>query len=264
MEREGLEVLLKKLCRVYIFLFILIFIDGCYDDHTILKTKESVPIEIKGNIKYEYKIQPYDRVMIYLYKYPDLSANNLTSAGNNNDMYHDDMRGTMIDGNGKLSLPLLGRVKLAGLTQTQASKMLEKKYSEFVKDPSVVVQVVNKKVYILGEVKSSKTITIDRDIIPIYEAIAKAGGFTDDAQRDNIIILSHNDKGKSILRRVDLSTFQRAALSNIILKPGDLVYVPPSGWKEYRLTTDNYISVLKTISQLASPYLTLRNVFNWD
>ena len=255
--------LLQRLFMISILLLILTSINGCYDDHTILKTKESVPIEIKGNIKYEYKIQPYDRVMIYLYKYPDLSAIDLTNTGNAN-YANIDIRGTMINGNGKLSLPLIGRVKLAGLTQTQASKMLEKKYSEFVKDPSVVVQVVNKKVYILGEVKSSKTITMDRDIIPIYEAIAQAGGFTNDAQRDNIIILSHNDKGKSTLRRVDISTFKRAALSNIILKPGDVVYVPPSGWKEYRLTTDNYISVLRTISQLASPYLTLRNVFNWD
>jgi len=256
-------VLFQRVFLIVILFFISLSFNGCYD-HTILKTEESPPIELKGNIKYQYKIQPYDRVMIYLYKYPDLSANNLTSAGDNDDMNHDDMRGTMIDGDGKLSLPLLGRVKLAGLTQIQASQMLEKKYSEFVKDPSINVQVVNKKIYILGEVKSPQTMIMDRDIIPIYEAIAKAGGFTNDAQRDNIIILSHNEKGKSTIRRVDLLTFKRAALSNIILKPGDVVYVPPSGWKEYRLTTDNYLSVLRTISQIAAPYLMIEDVFNWD
>jgi len=251
-------VLYKRVFLITVLLFTLVFMDGCYD-HTILKTEESPPIELKGNIKYEYKIQPYDRVMIYLYKYPDLSANNLTSASDNNDM-----RGTMIDGDGKLSLPLIGRVKLAGLTQVQASRMLEKKYEKYVKDPSVNVQVVNKKVYILGEVKSPQTMTIDRDIITLYEAIAQAGGFTDDAQRDNIIILSHNENSKNTIRRVDLLTFKRAVLSNLILKPGDVVYIPPSGWKEYRLTTDNYLSVLRTISQIAAPYLMIEDVFNWD
>ena len=201
--------------------------------------------------------------MIYLYKYPDLAANNLTSAIIDNDQ-HDDMRGTMIDGNGKISLPLVGRVKLAGLTQSQAARMLEELYSKYVKEPSVTVQVVNKKVFVLGEVRSPKSIVIDRDFISIFEVLSKAGGFTNSAMRDNIIIVSHDERGGSTIRRVDLTTFERSVMSNILIKPGDVIYIPPDGWKEYRLTTDNYLSVLRTISQIASPYFTLERIFDWD
>ena len=252
----------KKILMCAISILFLSLLTGCRD-HTILKTEESPPIELKGKIKYEYKIQPYDRVMIYLYKYPDLAANNLTSAATNDDQ-HDDMRGTMIDGEGKLSLPLVGRVKLAGMTQTQASRMLEKLYSKFVKEPSVTVQVVNKKVFILGEVKNPQRIIIDRDFVSLFEILSKSGGFTDDAKRDDIIILSHDASGNSTMRRVDLLTYKRTKMSNTLIKPGDVVYVPPSGWKEYRLTTDNYLSVLRTISQIAAPYLMIEDVFNWD
>lgn len=252
----------KIVYSLIILSVILSTLSGCRD-HTILKTKESPPIELNGQIKYEYKIQPYDRVMIYLYKYPDLAANNLTSAIATDDQ-HDDMRGTMIDGDGKISLPLIGRVKLAGMTQSQASRMLEKMYSEFVKDPSVTVQVVNKKVFVLGEVKAPKSIVIDRDFVSIFEVLSKCGGFTDSAVRDNIIIVSHDDKGNSSIRRVDLSSFERVAMSNILIKPGDIVYVPPDGWKEYRLTTNNYLSILSIISKIASPYLLLERVFDWN
>ncbi len=253
----------KKVLMFVISMLSISVFTGCRD-HTILKTEDSPPIELKGKIKYEYKIQPYDRVMIYLYKYPDLAANNLTSASENDDQFHDDMRGTMIDGEGKLSLPLIGRVKLAGMTQTQASRMLEKLYSKYVKDPSVNVQVVNKKVFVLGEVKEPQRVIIDRDFVSLFEILSKCGGFTDSAMRDNIIIISHDEKGNSTMRRVDLLTYKRTKMSNVLIKPGDVIYIPPDGWKEYRLTTDNYLSVLRTISQIAAPYLMIEDVFNWD
>ncbi len=254
--------LFLKSLSIFIIIFVLSILSGCRD-HTLMKTIESPPIELKGKIKYVYKIQPYDRVMIYLYKYPDLAANNLTNSGRDESV-PDDMRGAMIDGDGKLSLPLVGRVKLSGLTQTQASRKLEELYSKFVKDPSVTVQVINKKVFVLGEVKNPKTVVIDRDVVSLFEILSKCGGFTDSAVRDNIVIVSHDEKGNTTMRRVDLLTFNRLTMTNILIKPGDIIYVPPDGWKEYRLTTDNYLSVLRTISQIAAPYLMIEDVFNWD
>jgi polysaccharide export outer membrane protein len=242
--------------------FFIAVLSGCRS-HTLLETEESPPIELKGDIKYEYKMQPFDRIVIYLYKYPDLAASNLTSAEANDDK-HDDIRGTMLDSEGELSLPLLGRVKLAGLTQPQASRMLEKRYAKYVKDPSVNVQVVNKRVYALGELKNPQSIIIDRDIVTLFEVLSKCGGFTDSAQRDNVIIMSYAANGKATLRRVDLNSFKRVAMTNILVKPGDVIYVPPDGWKEYNLNANNYLSVLRTISQIAAPYLMLEDVFNWD
>jgi len=251
---------MRQLYLGIIAVFLIITLSACRS-YTLFKTPKSPPIELKGDIKYEYIMQPFDRVVIYLYKYPELAASNLTSATSNNDE-HDDMRGSMLDSEGKISLPLLGRVKLSGMTQPQASRMLEKRYAKFVKEPSVTIQVVNKRVYVLGEVRSPRSIIIDRDLTTLFEILSNCGGFTDSAQRENVIIMSHDVHGKSTLRRVDLGTFKRVVMTNILIKPGDIIYVPPDGWKEYNLNFNNYLSILRTINQVAASYFTLKSIFD--
>ncbi len=229
----------------------------------MLQTPQRPVIEKRIKINYEYTLKPYDRIMIILYKYPDLQPTNLTDYVNG-DEASSDTRGLMLDSAGMLSLPMIGKIKLAGMTQPQAARMLENMYSEYVKDPSINLQVVNKRAYIIGEVKSPQAVTMDRDISTIFEMLSYAGGFTDSAQKDNIIVLSHNEEGYATLRRIDLTSFDAVATANIYIKPNDVIYIPPDSWKVYNLNSYNFTSVFRTISSVASPIVTLKALFNWD
>ncbi len=229
---------------------LLLSLTGCGRDRTLLQTQETVLIKPKVKISYDYRIKPNDRVAITVYKYPELTPTSMSE------------KGILVDAGGYISLPLIHRVHLAGLTQTQAAQMLERRYGKYLKDPSLNLEVLNKRAYILGEVKKPGLVPIDREKTTVFEALAAGGGMTDDAVRDNVLVLSHDSQGNLELRRIDLSNYHNIALSNLTIKPDDVIYVPPSGWKEFRINSDHFTSVLKTISDIASPFVTLKYLFN--
>jgi len=229
---------------------LLFSLSGCGRDRTLLQTQETVVMKPKVKVSYDYRIKPNDRVAITVYKYPELTPTSMSE------------KGILVDANGYISLPLIHRVHLAGLTQSQAGKLLERRYSRYLKDPSLNLEVLNKRAYVLGEVKKPGPVPIDREKTTVFEAIAVGGGLTDDAMRDNVLVLSHDRRGNLELRRIDLSNFHNIAMSNLTIKPDDVIYVPPSGWKEFRINSSNFTSVLKTISDIASPFVTLKYLFN--
>jgi len=105
-------------------------------------------------------------------------------------------------------------------------------------------------------------VPLDREKTTIFEALAVGEGLTDDAQRDNILVLTHDAAGNLELRRVNLSNYHTLAASNIMIKPDDVIYVPPSGWKEFRINSENFTSAFKLIADVASPFVTLKYLFD--
>lgn len=242
--------MVKRIAAFLAFTALLLSLSGCGKDRTLLQTNEEVLIKPKGKIYYDYRIKPHDRVSIVVYKYPELNPTEMST------------KGILVDANGYVSLPLIHRVRLAGLTQTQAARMLEQRYSRYLKDPALNLEVMNKRAYILGEVKKNGPVPIDREQTTIFAALAAGGGLTDDAQRDNILILTHDAAGNLELRRLDLRNYQSLNGSNLVIKPDDVIYVPPTNWKEFRITSGNFVLVLNRITQIASPFVTLKYLFD--
>jgi polysaccharide export outer membrane protein len=224
----------------------ILFFSGCGRDRTMMKTDQPIRIKLKGKLYYDYIIKPHDRVSVIAYKYPELTPTSMSE------------KGILVDADGYVSLPLVHRVKIAGLTQTKASKLLEKRYAKFLKDPSLNLEVLNKRAYILGEVKKPGVVPLDRETSNIFEAIAIGEGLTDDALRDSVMVLTHNYDGEPELRRVDLSNYHTLSMSNINIKPDDVIYIPPSAWKEFRVAADNFSVIFQEISKIASPFVTLK------
>ncbi len=240
----------KRISVSLIIVLIALVSNGCGRDRTLLQTSQEVVIKPKGKVHYDYRIKPNDRVGIMVYKYPDLTPTSMSE------------KGILVDSNGYISLPLIHRVHIAGCTQTEAARKLENMYAKYLKDPALNLEVLNKRAYILGEVKKPGLVPIDRERTTIFEAIAVGEGLTDDAQRDHILVLTHDSSGNLELRRVDLSNYTTLAASNLIIKPDDVIYIPPSGWKEFRINSENFTSVFKTIAGIASPFVTLKYLFD--
>jgi polysaccharide export outer membrane protein len=241
---------MKKKWAILAAVTLAALLNGCWRDRTMLQTGEEVVIRPKGRIYYDYRIKSHDRVAITVYKYPELSPTNMSE------------KGILVDASGYISLPLIHRVRLAGLTQTQAAKMLERRYARFLKDPSLNLEVMNKRAYILGEVKTPGPVPIDREKTTVFEALAVGEGLTDDARRDNILVLTHDGSGNLELRKVDLSSYHTLAASNVSVKPDDVIYVPPSGWKEFKIASGNFTLVFKRIAEIASPFVTMKYLFD--
>ncbi len=225
--------------------FLALLLTGCATkNYTLMQTPEQevTTAPFTGTIA-DYIIQPSDRVQVISYDHKDLMPVSLKENG------------ILLDSRGYASLPLIHRVKLSGLTQNQASKKLERLYSKYLKSPSLTVEALNKKVYVLGEVKKPGAVILDKDQLTLLEAISQSGDLSDNAVRDNIIIVSRTANGKMRMRKVDLTKFDAMQASNMMLYPNDIVYVQPNNWKQLRVTADNINSITKVISSAATPYI---------
>ena len=248
---------------IIVMLLALFLLMGCADksDYVLLQSDENISTQ-KVTLKqsYEYIIMPQDRVLISLYRNPEVTSESAYGSSELGQKMQDD--GVLVDAKGYVFLPLIKRVKLAGLTQEEAARHITEKYKAFLKIPTVYVEVINKRVYVIGEVKNPGPIKVDREKLTVLEAIASAGDLTDNAVRDNIIILSRNNQHKLYLRKVDLTHFDHVALSNMMLRPNDVVYVQPDGWKEFKVSSDNFTAPFNTITQMAAPFVTLKYLSN--
>ena len=218
--------------RGFLLFLSLIFFLGCVDDNLVLFKNKSDEYNLKKELTqlgykipnkkpvYQYKIQPQDRLNITIFNHPELSSViNDTTNGTN-------LKGTLVYPDGRVNLPLVGSVKVAGLTVQQAEEKLTKEYAKYIKKPYVKVDDISKKIYVLGEVKQPRVINLSQDYITLIEAISESGGFTDKAKRSEIKIIS-GDWSNPTMKIVDLTKIKPSDVNKLILKPNEIVYVTP-------------------------------------
>jgi polysaccharide biosynthesis/export protein len=140
--------------------------------------------------------------------------------------------GYLVDQDGYIDLPMLGRIKAAGLTK-QALKdnitkvLIDNKYLLY---PIVSVRYLNFKVTVLGEVARPTVVNVPDEKINILEALGFAGDLTIYARRDNIALI-REEQGKRIVRRLDLNSGNLLTSPYYYLLSGDIIYVEPNKTK---------------------------------
>ena len=130
---------------------------------------------------------------------------------------------------GKITVPLVGELKVVGMTPLQLQTILTEKLKPFVTVPQVTVavnQINSRKVYLIGQVMREGTFEINSSTT-VLQIVAQAGGLKDFAKRKKIYILRqegskqtrHNFNYDSVIRGNDID-------QNIQLEPGDTIVVP--------------------------------------
>jgi len=127
----------------------------------------------------------------------------------------------IVDANGVSKFPMIGEVKLEGLTIRQAEDLLQEAYSKYYEDAYAVLRYTNKRVIVLGA-PGGQVIPLVNENTRLVEVLALAKGLTNDAKSQNIRVL----RGDQIFV-ADLSTFDGYVKNNIPIHPGDVVYVEP-------------------------------------
>jgi polysaccharide export outer membrane protein len=130
----------------------------------------------------------------------------------------DDLSGTFqVDGSGKISLPLIGKVKAGGLTIRETETVIvDKLKPDYLKNPRVSLEVMNyRPFYIIGEVKKPGSYPYVNGMT-VVNAIALGGGYTYRARENNIYITRAKDPERSK---------QKASHDTLVL-PGDIIEVP--------------------------------------
>jgi len=243
----------KEILLVFIAVLVL---SGCSSksDYILLQTEQNLS---KENVKIsarsiEYLILPQDRLLVSLYRDPEQGTIHTGSLGQEMNE-----KGTLVNAKGYIPLPLIGNIKVSGLTQTQAANKITKHFKKYLNTPSVYVEVMNKKLLVLGEVKNPGVIPIDKEKMTLFEALVHAGDFTDSAVKDSVIIVSNTKNGMQ-MRTVDLTNFDTMNYASLMLRPNDIVYVKPNGWKEFKVTSSDVLSPLDPILKLAGAFATFK------
>jgi polysaccharide export outer membrane protein len=133
----------------------------------------------------------------------------------------------LVDEDGYISFPELGRIRLAGLTVGEAGRLLEEKLKPSVPKVFVDVQIINFKVSIMGEVKDPNSFEISGNRVSILDLIAMAGNLTINADRKNVLLIRDNDGQKEFIR-IDLTKPDVFASPYYYLKQNDVVSVEPN------------------------------------
>jgi len=225
--------------KFIVFIFAIFFLGCSSHNNLVLFKKNNNEYKLKQKLNkaayknntpmnYQYKIQPENVLNIIIFNHPELNSIINTSIQNSANLNGaNNLSGIKVYPNGTINLPLIGLVKVAGLTEEQASNKLTKLYSKYIKKPYVKVEVINKKIYVLGEVKHPRVINISsQDYISLIAAISDSGGFTNQAKRNEIKIIS-GDWSHPTVKIVNLTEISPKDINNLILKPNEIVYVPP-------------------------------------
>lgn len=141
--------------------------------------------------------------------------------------------GEMIDRNGNVKYPVIGSVKMEGLTILEAETKLREIAREYVADPVVKIRLLNYRVTLLGEVNSPGSYTTLNADMAFVEALGYAGGFSEMADIDNIkLIRKIGDKQHIIY--LDPLKEEFIMSPYFYLYPNDLILVPPLQQRPFR------------------------------
>ena len=126
---------------------------------------------------------------------------------------------------GNVTLPMIGKIQLAGLNIVQVDSLLSIKYGNFYTAPFVKTTVLSKRVIVFGP-DGGKIIPLDYQGINLIEVIAKYGGIKLDGKSNNIRVIRGDLKNPDV-QLVDLSTIEGLKLAYTDIEPGDIVYIEP-------------------------------------
>ena len=263
-----------KIVSLIIFLF---FFSGCsMREYTLFQdSNESGSISKISDEKYsqqmimENKIAVNDIISVNVLNYNTTSRSDMISTMNptpsdsyktsSNVTLNDSENGRkmLIDKSGIIRLPLVGEVKVAGLTESEASQYITKMYERYIKNPYVLVKITNQRVIVLGEVGLPGIVSFETGEINLIEVIARSGDFTDYAERTKIKII-RGDLRNPDIQTVDLTQLSMMRYSNLYLRSNDIVYIEPRAIKGVNMGLQQAGPPFQFITTLLMPYVTIK------
>ena len=219
----------------------------------------------KMNQAYTSKICPDDLLTITVTAWdPTVVTPFNPPVGETTTVSSGQLRTYLVDQEGDINFPVLGKIHVAGLTKQQLSDKMQEMISPYVKDALVNVQIVNYKVTMMGEVSRPGAISVKNDRLSILDAIGQVGDLTINANRKNILVIRDNN-GEKEFARLDITEPDIFTSPYYYLQQNDVVYVEPNNAKkrnarysqaqQYSITV--FSSILSAVSVITTVILAI-------
>jgi len=174
-----------------------------------------------------------------------------------NGMY--EREGYRVSNGGSIKFPVLGQVKLEGLTIGQAQALMETELNKYVKNAIVNIKFMNFRVTVIGEVNHPSTFTVTNEKINLLEALGLAGDMTPYGKRENVLLIREVD-GIRMMERVNLNSKDVLNSPYFYLKQNDVIYVEPDKAKSVEVSNNNrlmplVVAAISAVAVLATTFL---------
>ncbi len=254
--------------KIFLLLLIPLLIGGCssYKKSIYLRNDEVLEKAQQNNKQYVYRVMPKDELTITVstsdpassvpfYRKIGQAKDQASSAqGMNNAKLLD----YLVDNEGNIDYPVLGKLHVAGLTTRECEALIRKELQQYLNEvPNVTVRTSNYKISVLGEVKSPGTYTVSDERINIFQALALAGDMTVFSVRDDVQLLREDSLGNRRVLHLDLTSADIALSPDYYLQQNDIVYVKPTKAKVHSNTFSNNSSTWVSLMSLAATIASL-------
>lgn len=157
------------------------------------------------------------------------SPNVVTQAiGSSTSLQPQTVSGYLVDKNGEVELPFVGKLKLEGNTTVEAREVVRTAMEKYIKDPIVNVKFSNFKVTVFGEVARPATYIMPTEKVTLFDALSQAGDLTIYGRRENVTVIRDTLDNKKNMVHLNLNSKDIISSPYFFLQPNDVVYVEPN------------------------------------
>jgi polysaccharide export outer membrane protein len=227
--------------KIALLLLIAFALGSCVSKKKIVYMQNISTILPSERISYEPSIQPDDLLVINVFsptpeavvRFNLLTAqtSQSTNVATGSSTIQDPVfYSYLVDVDGNIHFPIIGDIKLGGLTKTEAIAKLNAELGEYITNPIAIIRIINFKVSVLGEVNSPGEVTLVSERITLPEVISKAGDLTIYGKRENVLIIREIN-GQKTFNFVDLTKADFINSPFYYLTQNDMVIVEPNKTK---------------------------------
>jgi polysaccharide biosynthesis/export protein len=216
--------------------FILLFFVSCTSSKQVIYFNDLTDTAALGSItaaksSFENRIQKNDQLSITVggSNAADLTVLNSASssaATSNPNIGSSPNAGFLVEADGNIKIPFIGKIKAEGLTRLQLEDTLTQLYKDYTKNPTVNVRFLNYSYSVLGEVARSGKFTMTSERTTLLEAITMAGDITTLGRRENVLVI-REENGERKFARVNLLAKDVFNSPYFYLRTNDVIYVEP-------------------------------------
>jgi len=178
-----------------------------------------------NSTNYEAIIQPDDVLSIIVSSdSPEIAAPFNLPEIQSNEADYKGLKTYLVDNTGYIDYPVLGKIKLGGLTRTEANNKMVAAISEYIRKPIVNLRIANFKVSVIGEVAKPGSYNVVGERVTILEALGMAGDLTIYGKRENVLVI-RDKEGKKTYTRIDLTNADLLNSPFYYLSQNDVIFV---------------------------------------
>jgi polysaccharide export outer membrane protein len=195
---------------------------------------------------YEYRLRKDDKISLSVWDHEELSVGSIYGHYSVNEI---EGKWLLVDAKGDLNVPRVGNYHVEGLTVPEAEALIEKVLSKWIVSPQLTLKVLNMETTVMGEVGLPGKQRLEKERNTLIEVLGKAGDFGAYADKRHVKVLRQTAAGTQATE-IDLTTLSGFEHSNLVIMPGDVVYVPAKSGKQFDRKAPSVLGIASIVSTI--------------